>query len=161
MQIQISWLLQKPTDLDLHCLQRHDISGQDKGSAGQGLKWVKYCDQQDINSYEMFYESFLILCVSMLENKYCINPKYWDTWTPYHTGPKFSTCSFYHYSMNVNTAGLCGKQCRPRPDAALLAQASIRHFVASYLGLHCLLRHPVFTLSIRTLSQGPYLSKYL
>ena len=25
MQIQISWLLQKPADLDLHCLQRHDI----------------------------------------------------------------------------------------------------------------------------------------
>ena len=27
MQIQISWLLQKPADLDLHCLQRQDISG--------------------------------------------------------------------------------------------------------------------------------------
>ena len=27
MQIQISWLLQKPTDLDLHCLQRQDIFG--------------------------------------------------------------------------------------------------------------------------------------
>ena len=27
MQIQISWLLQKPTDLDLHCLQRQYISG--------------------------------------------------------------------------------------------------------------------------------------
>ena len=27
MQIQISWLLQKPTDLDLHCLQSQDISG--------------------------------------------------------------------------------------------------------------------------------------
>ena len=27
MQIQISWLLQKPTDLDLHCLQRQDIAG--------------------------------------------------------------------------------------------------------------------------------------
>ena len=26
MQIQIGWLLQKPTDLDLHCLQRQDIS---------------------------------------------------------------------------------------------------------------------------------------
>ena len=26
MQIQISWLLQKPTDLDLHCLQRQGIS---------------------------------------------------------------------------------------------------------------------------------------
>ena len=27
MQIQSSWLLQKPTDLDLLCLQRQDISG--------------------------------------------------------------------------------------------------------------------------------------
>ena len=27
MPIQISWLLQKPTDLDLHCLQRQDIYG--------------------------------------------------------------------------------------------------------------------------------------
>ena len=27
MQIQISWLLQKPTDLDLHCLQMQGISG--------------------------------------------------------------------------------------------------------------------------------------
>ena len=27
VQFQISWILQKPTDLDLHCLQRQDISG--------------------------------------------------------------------------------------------------------------------------------------
>ena len=27
MQIQISWLLQKPNDLGLHCLQRQGISG--------------------------------------------------------------------------------------------------------------------------------------
>ena len=27
MQIQISWVLQKPTDLDLHCLQRQGTSG--------------------------------------------------------------------------------------------------------------------------------------
>ena len=27
MQIQIRWLLQKPTDLDLHCLQRQGIFG--------------------------------------------------------------------------------------------------------------------------------------
>ena len=33
VQIQISWLLKKPTDLDLHCLQRQVYSG----SAGQGL----------------------------------------------------------------------------------------------------------------------------
>ena len=25
VQIQISWLIQKPTDLDLHCLQGQDI----------------------------------------------------------------------------------------------------------------------------------------
>ena len=31
--IQISWLLQKPTDLDLHCLQNRIYPG----SAGQGL----------------------------------------------------------------------------------------------------------------------------
>ena len=30
MQIQISWLLQKPTDLDLHCLQMQDISGDSR-----------------------------------------------------------------------------------------------------------------------------------
>ena len=35
VQIQISWLLQKPTDLDLHCLQRQGISGL---SAGQDLR---------------------------------------------------------------------------------------------------------------------------
>ena len=34
VQIQISWLLQKPTDLDLHCLQRQVYPG----SAGQGLR---------------------------------------------------------------------------------------------------------------------------
>ena len=27
MQIQISWLLKKPTDLDLHCLQKQGVSG--------------------------------------------------------------------------------------------------------------------------------------
>ena len=27
VQIQISWLLKKPTDLDLHCLQRQGLSG--------------------------------------------------------------------------------------------------------------------------------------
>ena len=30
VQIQISWLLQNPIDLDLHCLQRQDISGSSR-----------------------------------------------------------------------------------------------------------------------------------
>ena len=32
---QITWLLQKPTDLDLHCLLRQDMTC----SAREGLKW--------------------------------------------------------------------------------------------------------------------------
>ena len=36
VQIQISWLLQKPTDLDLHCLKNRIYPG----SAGQGLRLV-------------------------------------------------------------------------------------------------------------------------
>ena len=36
VQIQISWLLQKPTDLDLHCLQNRVYPG----SAGQGLRFL-------------------------------------------------------------------------------------------------------------------------
>ena len=38
MQIQISWFLQKPTDLDLHCLQRRVYPG----SAGQGLRGIVF-----------------------------------------------------------------------------------------------------------------------
>ena len=49
VQIQISWLLQKPTDLDLHCLQMQGISGfsrirvmsywDDKGLIMKGSVW--------------------------------------------------------------------------------------------------------------------------
>ena len=47
MQIQISWLLKKPTDLDLHCLQRQGISGLSRTRVkigaykiGSTLQWV-------------------------------------------------------------------------------------------------------------------------
>ena len=46
VQIQISWLLQKPTDLNLHCLQNRVYPG----SAGQGLNfsnlWAKTEDNK-------------------------------------------------------------------------------------------------------------------
>ena len=42
VQIQISWLLQKPTDLDLHCLQNR----VHPGSAGQGLKKSWNCSNR-------------------------------------------------------------------------------------------------------------------
>ena len=44
MQIQISWLFQKPTDLDLHCFQRQGISGFSRTSVNvlsQDLKCEK------------------------------------------------------------------------------------------------------------------------
>ena len=37
MQIQISWLLQKPTDLDQHCLQRKAYQGAAK--LGSSTRW--------------------------------------------------------------------------------------------------------------------------
>ena len=45
MQIQISWLLQKPTDLDLHCLQRQDISRFSRtrvNNLAKLKKWTEY-----------------------------------------------------------------------------------------------------------------------
>ena len=46
VQIQISWLLQKPTDLDLHCLQNRVYPG----SAGQGLSInIKSVDKYNLN----------------------------------------------------------------------------------------------------------------
>ena len=37
VQIQISWLLKMPTDLDLHCLQRQDISGFSRTRVNSGV----------------------------------------------------------------------------------------------------------------------------
>ena len=54
MQILISWLLQKPTDLDLHCLQRQDISWFSRTK-------VKTCFQGKIRKCHCFFNcSFFI-----------------------------------------------------------------------------------------------------
>ena len=51
MQIQISWLLQKPTDLDLHCLQRQGISGfsRTKVKSYYGRKYWRLISQQNMS----------------------------------------------------------------------------------------------------------------
>ena len=49
MQIQISWLLQKPTDLDLHCLQRQSISGFSRTSVNPQVQFKMIAD--DIQKY--------------------------------------------------------------------------------------------------------------
>ena len=41
MQIQISWLLKKPTDLDLHCLQRQGISRISRTRANRGSTFLR------------------------------------------------------------------------------------------------------------------------
>ena len=44
VQIQISWLLQKPADLDLHCLQRQGIYGLSRTRVKMGKT---YGDNED------------------------------------------------------------------------------------------------------------------
>ena len=46
VQIQISWLLQKPTDLDLHCLQRQSISGFSRTRV-KIARWVANSEDPD------------------------------------------------------------------------------------------------------------------
>ena len=47
VQIQISWLLQKPTDLDLHCLQRQGISGFSRTKFNKyNTKWINSTRQE-------------------------------------------------------------------------------------------------------------------
>ena len=54
-QIQISWLLQKPTDLDLHCLQKQGII---RGSAWQRLLeqmkwfWLNFMHTLNVNYWD-------------------------------------------------------------------------------------------------------------
>ena len=48
MQIQISWLLQKPTDLDLHCLQRQGISGFSRTRRFKVKRQAKNVSQSDV-----------------------------------------------------------------------------------------------------------------
>ena len=49
VQLQISWLLKKPTDLDLHCLQRQDISGFSMTRVNAALiavlSWHLHCEK--------------------------------------------------------------------------------------------------------------------
>ena len=64
VQIQISWLLQKPTDLDLHCLLRQGMSC----SAREGLIMVLIL----LHSLESIFSSKLLwhyVCITLLQDK--------------------------------------------------------------------------------------------
>ena len=68
MQIQISWLLQKPTDLDLHCLQRQGISGLSRTRVKSQHKSKKLLVHVlgDFNFREIVWPARLSKCGTML-----------------------------------------------------------------------------------------------
>ena len=51
MQIQISWFLQKPTDLDLHCLQRQGVSCSAREGLNSFTAQTKVTDDNQDNIY--------------------------------------------------------------------------------------------------------------
>ena len=66
VQIQISWLLQKPIDLDLHCLQRQGISGFSRTR----VKFAEHCGT-DSAVYPVEWNIFVYL-PKYMDNK-CLN----------------------------------------------------------------------------------------
>ena len=85
VQIQISWLLQKPTDLDLlHCLQRQDISGFSRTRVNEALlinsiydmeKWEKmsivfYCHKTPYNGSDSKNKICKFICVFLCKQHF-------------------------------------------------------------------------------------------
>ena len=93
MQIQISWLLKKQTDLDLHCL----VGRAYPGSAEVALK-LTFCLPFNENGYT----SALIYNMSPHKEKETVG---WLSW------------SLTHCSQETRKR-VTDKQCRPRSDAA-------------------------------------------
>ena len=60
VQIQISWLLQKPTDLDLHCLRRQGISGSSKTRVNVSACANKIQSRREVESYRDCVLDYLI-----------------------------------------------------------------------------------------------------
>ena len=62
VQIQISWLLQKPTDLDLHCLQRQGTSGFSRTRVNLNFVLFMHCHllfpSSFVSLFPLFYSLF-------------------------------------------------------------------------------------------------------
>ena len=54
MQIQISWLLQKPTDLDLHCFLRQDMSCSAKEGSTIS-SWIDFCTPENVGGIRVWW----------------------------------------------------------------------------------------------------------
>ena len=62
MQIQISWLLQKPTDLDLHCLQRQGISGFSRSRVKPSFSKTGSLGSAQVAAWNSAYDSSALRC---------------------------------------------------------------------------------------------------
>ena len=58
VQIQISWLLMKPTDLDLHCLQKQGISGFSRTRVKYTFKAKAEYVRLSISVFRYYYNIF-------------------------------------------------------------------------------------------------------
>ena len=72
VQFQIIWLLKKPTDLDLHCLQRHGISGFSRTRVK--FKWTK----TEIISHTKIGSMALLLPLKIRSRSPNYNKPFWS-----------------------------------------------------------------------------------
>ena len=118
MQIQISWLLQQPTDLDLHCLQRQGISRFSRTR----VKW-HWIDQTSVyiwitqnSTYKYPLQTlFYILDKCGIFSPQTIKVNVLKVWTLYSIPLWLKLC--FLCSSLLNT-GWNGKQCRPWSDCS-------------------------------------------
>ena len=68
MQVQISWLLQKPTDLDLHCLLRQGMSC----SARDGLNIEVHVSTLELKAMDFFFVEFIDVKTAEITPKFKI-----------------------------------------------------------------------------------------
>ena len=82
MQIQMSLLLQKPTALDLHCLQRQSISGFSR------TRVKKFWFEDQVNSCSNLKIIFFIYIYNPCKHELSVNPskhlQMMSTVNPYH-----------------------------------------------------------------------------
>ena len=114
MQIQISWLLQKPSDLDLHCLQRQGISGFSRTRVNS-FDWAVKLQPKQTNSayFSSVYSSFLQVNTKYLDQNLTISSLQTNTDTfRNRTDPDETACLPFSYWFSYLTeTTICNNRC--------------------------------------------------
>ena len=123
MQIQISWLLQKPTDLDLHCLLRQGMSCL----AREGLR----CP----NIYSKCSNTYIIKTLSFAatKSKLCFHPsekclhykeRICSLWEQSLSFSEWSQCKLSQGFTALSTHlghGQCSSQCKEKQTGTFIS----------------------------------------